>query len=123
MASFQILPPEKFDFAHPEQWPRWHRRFERFREASGLSSKSEENQVNTLIYSMGEEADDILFSFGLSADDKKKYTIVSNKFEAYFVKRRNPIYERGKFNMRRQEEGESVDSFQYNIALPSGRTL
>ena len=60
---------------------------------------------------MGEEADNILFSFGLSADDKKKYTTVSNKFEAYFVKRTNPIYKRAKFNMRRQEEGESVDSF------------
>ena len=111
MASFQILPPEKFDFTHPEQWPRWYRRFERFRQASGLSSKSEENQVNTLIYSMGEEADDILYSFGLTEDERKSYTTVSTKFEAHFVKRRNPIYERAKFNMRRQEEGESVDSF------------
>ena len=86
MASFQILPPEKFDFTQPEQWPRWYRRFERFRQASGLASKSEENQVNTLIYSMGEEADDILYSLGLSDDKQKKYDTVSNKFEAHFVK-------------------------------------
>ena len=51
MASFQILPPEQFDFAQPEQWPRWYGRFQRLRQASGLTSKSEENQVNTLIYS------------------------------------------------------------------------
>ena len=57
-----------------------------------------------LVYSMGEEADDILFSFGLSGDDRKKYTTVSNKFEVYFIKRRNPIYKQAKFNMRRQEE-------------------
>ena len=84
MASFHILPPEKFDFAQPEQWPRWYRRFERFRQASGLASKSEENQVNSLIYSMGDEADDILYLFGLS--DDKKYGTVSHKFEAHVIK-------------------------------------
>ncbi len=42
------------------------RRFERFRSASGLSEKSAVVQVNALIYSMGDDADDILRSFGLS---------------------------------------------------------
>ena len=42
------------------------RRFECFRHASGLSAKLEENQVNTLIYSMGNIADKILQSFNLS---------------------------------------------------------
>ena len=111
MASFQILLPEKFNFTQPEQWPRWYCQFERFRQVSGLASKSEENQANTLIYSMGEEAGDILYLLGLSDDEQKKYDTVLNKFEVYFVKRRNPIYKRAKFNMRRQEKGESVDSF------------
>ena len=31
----------------------------RFCQASGLATKTEENQVNTLVYSMGEKADDI----------------------------------------------------------------
>ena len=104
MASFQILPPEKLDFSQPEQWPRWYRRFERFRQVSGLTSKSEENQVNTLIYTIGDDADDILYSFRLTEADRKKYDTVSDKFKALFVKRRNPIYERAKFNMRRKEE-------------------
>ena len=42
---------------------------------------------------MGEEANGILYSFGLSNDDRKKYNTVSNKSEAHFVKQRNPIYE------------------------------
>ena len=29
----------------------------------------------------------------------------------YFVKRRNPIFEWAKFNQRKQEEGEPIDSF------------
>ena len=63
MATFQVTAPESFYIHYPENWPKWIRRFERFRQASGLASKSEENQVNTLMYSMGDEADDNLASF------------------------------------------------------------
>lgn len=111
MASYQIPPPERFDFGHPEEWPKWIRRFERFRQASGLAEKSEESQINTLIYAMGDEADDILSTFGLTTEEKKKYDTVVEKYQNHFIKRRNPIFERAKFNQRKQEEGESVDSF------------
>lgn len=67
--------------------------------------------MNTLIYSMGDEADDILRSFTLLEADKMKYAPVVAQFEAHFVKRRNTIIERARFNMRRQEEGEPVDAF------------
>ena len=60
---------------------------------------------------MGDEADDILSSLGLFDDDKKSYDTVKAKLEGHFVKRKNVIYERARFNLRRQEEGESVDSF------------
>ena len=36
---------------------------------------------------------------------------VKRKFEDYFVKCHNQIFERAKFNQRSQKEGESVDSF------------
>ena len=60
---------------------------------------------------MGDEADDILRSFQLSDEDKKLYDTVKSKFDAHFVKRRNVIFEQAKFNMRKQDRGESVDSF------------
>ena len=60
MATYQISPPNCFDFSTPSEWPKWSRRFERFRTASGLVTKSDEEQVNTLIYTMGETAEDIL---------------------------------------------------------------
>ena len=88
-----------------------HPRFERFCQASELSEKSSANQVNTLIYTMGDLADDILSSFSLSEEDKAKYKVVVEKFKAHFMKKRNVIFERAKFNQRRQEEGESVDDF------------
>ena len=49
MAAYQIPALEKFSFK-PEEWPRWIRRFERFRQASGLATKMEENQVNTRLF-------------------------------------------------------------------------
>ena len=36
---------------------------------------------------------------------------VKKNFEDYFVKCRNPIFERAKFNQRSQKEGKSVDNF------------
>ena len=79
--------------------------------ASNLTKKSEENQVNTLVYSMGDAADDILITIGLTAENKKKYKPVTEKFTDHFVKKRNTIFERAKFNQRVQESGESVDAF------------
>ena len=112
IASYQISPPEEFDFSKPTEWPRWIKRFERFRSASGLKGNwDEESQVNTLLYAMGSKSDDILPTFDLSADDSTKYDKVKDKFDKHFVKRRNIIYERAKFNKRQQEAGELVDSF------------
>ena len=109
--TYQVVTPERFNFSHPEEWQKWIRRFERFRKASGLDTKDEEAQVNTLVYSMGDDADDILRSFRLSEADGKKYDVVKGKFDRHFVKDRNVIYERARFNQRKQEEGEPVDSF------------
>ena len=111
MAVYQWSPPDKFTFRKPEEWVRWIRCFERFRQASGLAVKSEENQVNALVYAMGEEADDILRSFHLSTEDAKKYETVKQGFQNYFIKKQNVIYERTKFNLRVQRPDESVDSF------------
>lgn len=72
-ATFQVSAPEPFTFSHPEEWEKWIRHFERFWKAAGLEEKGQETQVNTLIYIMGDEADDILRSFtDLSTEDKKK---------------------------------------------------
>ena len=60
---------------------------------------------------MGEEADDIMDSFGLTADDAKQYELVKNMFANHFIVKRNIIIERAKFSLRSQQEGESVEIF------------
>ena len=98
----------KFDFSHQEEWPKWSRRFERFRQASGLV-KEEESQINMLIYAMGDQANDILHSFKLNTIQLKQYHTVKTKFDEHFVVCRNVLFEQVKFNQRRQEEGKIVD--------------
>ena len=110
-ASYQILAVKKFDFAKPEEWLRGIRRFERFRQASSLVTKLEEAQISMLVYSLGDKVEDILTSFNLKEDELKEYTTVKGKFENYFVKRRNTIYERARYNSRSQGENESVEEF------------
>ena len=108
----QVSPPEPFSFNKPEQWCRWIRRFERYVVASGLADKGEEAKLNTLIYCMGDEADDILRSFTYAdGESDASYETVKGKFDNHFIPKRNVIYERALFNSRRQEPGESVDSF------------
>ena len=62
-------PPEGFNFSKPEGWPSWIRRFENYRIASKLDLEDEKRQVSSLLYAMGEKADDIIDSFRLSDDD------------------------------------------------------
>ena len=102
-ASYRIPAVEKFDFAKPEEWPRWIRRFKRFRQASELTNKTQEAQISTLVYSLGDKAENILSSFNLKEDGLKEYDTVRRKFESYFVKRRNTIYERVRFNSRNRQ--------------------
>ena len=68
-------------------------------------------QVSSLIYSTGHEADILLRSFRLTAAEQSSYNMIKQKFDNFFVKKRNIIYERARLNLRKQGEGESAASF------------
>ena len=110
MASFNVAPPDKFSFK-PNDWPKSITRFERFRIASELDKKPQETQVATLIYSVGDEADDIVSALPMTADERKKYDTAKSKLEGHFIIKRNVIFECAKFDLRFQKENESVDNF------------
>ena len=56
------------------------------RVSAELNKKGDELQVNTLLYTMGDEADDIMLNFEFKEDDdNKKYKKVKEKFDGYFV--------------------------------------
>ncbi|UYV69541.1 K02A2.6-like [Cordylochernes scorpioides] len=116
MANYiQVAAPEGFNFGKPNEWPIWFKRFQRYRIASGLSEKSENEQVNALIYIMGDKAEEILILFNLSEAQNDDYKLVVSKFQDYFIGKRNVIYERAKFNRRSQGETEPVEEFITNL--------
>ena len=107
----KITAPEMFDFKKPDEWEKWIRRFGRYRMACDLHKKSEEIQVNTLLYAMGDAADDVMTTFVFGDEgDRLKYDKVKEKFDQYFLVRRNVIYERAKFNQRTQAD-ETAEEF------------
>ena len=111
MNYIQLQPPEPFNFKTPDDWPRWKRRFEQFRLASGLSEESQLKQVSTFLYCLGEEADAVLTSTNPSDEDRKGYDAVIMKFDGFFKVRKNIIFERARFNRRNQLEGEAAETY------------
>lgn len=111
VAAVQISPPEPFDFSNSADYPRWIRQFKRFRLASGLSSKPEEYQINSLLYTMGDEADDIFALLSLGGSDREKYDCVVEAFRQHCIGKHNVIFERAQFNRRRQNDSENVETF------------
>ena len=111
VANLQLKPPDSFDFKQPDGWTKWKKRFERFRVASGLADESELKQVNTLLYCLGEEAEDVLTSTNITEYDKEKYNPVMAKFDEFFQVRKNVIFERARFNRRNKHEGESIEQY------------
>lgn len=68
---------------------------------------------------MGDQADDVHISCELTQEKEKSFEEVKEKFENYFLVKRNVVFERAKFNSRKQQAGESVDKFikdLYNLA-------
>ena len=107
-------PPERFSskfygLEQADSWRKWLKRFERYRTASGLKGKPNQEQVSTFLYCMGECADDILKTLNLD-EENATYEEVKTAINNYFEVRRNVIVERVKFNKRVQQPGEPIDS-------------
>ena len=103
-----ILRSRKHSNVTHSDWLWWKKKFERFQLALKFNSLTEEKQVNTLIYLMGEKADETRLTFGLSAN---KSTLVIDKFGNCFSPKTNVIYERACFHTRAKNPGESGNDF------------
>ena len=67
-------------------WPKWLRRFDLYRVASGLNSKPQTEQVSILLYAMGDSADDILRTLRLD-EGTVSYEEVKKTLNDYFAER------------------------------------
>jgi len=107
--STNIPAPDSFNFKTPEEWDRWHTRFERYLRTAKIEEG--EDKVNTMIYCMGIEAEDILTGLQLSSTELKNYDTVKEKFKWHFAGKKNLIFERVKFSNRIQGEDEPAENF------------
>ena len=57
----------------------------------------------------------VLASTNITAEERKDYLKVVEKFDAFFRGRRNVIFERARFYRRYQREGEPVDTGDYYL--------
>ncbi|KAL3245707.1 hypothetical protein MRX96_058236 [Rhipicephalus microplus] len=55
---------------------------------------------------MGEQAEEIYATFALSEENFEKFSAVVEKFDEYFIPRRNVTFERVIFNTRLQQDGK-----------------
>ena len=67
-------------------------------------------QINTLVYAMGGNANDILKSFYLSEKDHVYETVIQ-QFTSHFVGWSNVIFKQARIKKRVQDEKESVVDF------------
>ncbi len=108
--NIALQPPENFCFRNPDGWLKWKIRFQQFLTASCLDKQNDERKISTLLYCLGDDADEVLTSTSITDEERSSYDRVIQKLDEFFKVRRNKIYERARFNRRDQKKGESAEA-------------
>lgn len=96
------IQPMNFEGNLSENWRTWRKRFEIYSVASELIEKPENIQCARLLHLMGDQGINISETFLYGDDEENKIEILKQKFQDYFVPRKNLLYERHKFFTYRQ---------------------
>lgn len=67
----------------------WKNRFERYMSVSGNTTKKENEQIDIMIYLMGEKSEEILSQF---KDAPKTFEAALQEFDNYFQPKKNVIF-------------------------------
>ena len=92
--SINLQSPPSFDFKSSDTWSHWRQQFEQFRIASSIEDDTPARQTSTLLYCLGEEADLVLTSMNVTAEDRSDYDKVVELLDGNFQVCRNVIFER-----------------------------
>lgn len=82
-----------------------------------LKSKSEEEKVSYLLIWTGEEGIELVSTWSLTSDEKKKLSTYWKKFEEYVAPKSNFRLARFKLRTLKQKDDEPVDSFIKKVRL------
>lgn len=72
-----------------DDWTKWIKGFERFHIASGLEMQVDEIQVNPLIYTIFQEAENILVSLQLTSEEANGYEMVKRRLDAHLASQKH----------------------------------
>lgn len=92
------------------EWKNWKEQFKMFLRATNLEGEPDKRTVALLLHHMGPESFQIANSFNINLDDVK-YDVLVAKFDIYYVPKLNIAMERHKFFSRKQNDGESLESY------------
>ena len=119
MADLAGLPTPRMDWSSTDA-PQALKKFKNLCQlyfSGPLKDKSEEEQVSYLLIWSGEEGIELVSTWTLTADDKKKLSTYWEKFEEYVAPRSNFRLAPYKLRTLKQEPGESVDSFLKKVRI------
>ena len=107
-----------------ENYRKFKQQFQIYFTAAGISNSEEDVMCATLLHVIGPDAIEILNTFrwnqkGDTPGDDKKLDKVLSKFEKYCSPKSNLTHERDQFNIRNQNEGESIDSYVTELRILS----
>ena len=121
-----LHPPEKLVLNGnlKENFRKFKQQFEIYITAAGIKDKTADIQCATLLHVIGPDAVEIFNTFkwnedGDTAGDDKKVDKILGKYEKYCNPQCNVTYERHQFNIRNQNEGESIDAYVTDLRIKS----
>ena len=115
-----ILPPMNLTTPKPlvvddhlaSNWKQWKKVWQRYEIATGIYKQENLVRVSTLLSVIGEEAVKAFDTFAWGEDQSENsISDVLAKFDEYCEPRTQVIYERYRFNNRKQEPGESISAY------------
>ena len=101
-----------------DSWTRFKEQFEWYLQAVSAADANDARKIGLFLTVAGPEAQELYRTFSYeTGEDKTKYDTVLSKFETFCTPKRNDIFERYKFRMREQEDGESFEQFLTDLRL------
>ncbi|KAG5887510.1 hypothetical protein JTB14_036233 [Gonioctena quinquepunctata] len=92
-------------------WRKFKNNFSLYSIATGCKEKAKEVQAAVLLHCLGEEANEVLETLDLTANDRTDPAKIIKQLDVHFLPKSNPSVETHKFNSRNQLYGESFENF------------
>lgn len=118
MEANPVKLPPNFDIRGQSaavDWKTWKCMFQDYLIGIRQDEAADRIKLSLLRNMMGPESSKVILSFKMSTKDSEDYKKVISEIEKYVNPRYNEVFERYKFNERKQEEGENFENFYTNL--------